>query len=463
MTAPSSGRQETPSVRRVPHLDFFRGLALLTIFVNHIPLNELSNFTFSRFGFSDSAELFVFLSGYVAALVYGRYIRQVGLGLGSIAIGYRCIQLYAAHLGLFLVIAGICVAGKNLGTVVDYLDYLHMHYFFDSTQDALLELLSLTYLPNFFDILPLYIVLLLWVPVVCWLAGMDRRLALLFPWLLYIAMWAFHLELPAEPQGDRSWFFNPFGWQLIFFTGFALASGWIAVPGRSRLLFSVCLVLVLLAIPLGHEPTYRAHSWMLNWRDTVAPLLDKSHFGLLRWLHFLALAYLANYVLAGREAWLYRPLARVLTQLGRQSLPVFLAGMVLSHLGGMILFNYGARWLPILLVNGAGFLILGGVAYGLAWLEGKPWKRREPASSRPAGAHWGELPARILQTGSALALVAPLIAIPLLVGLHRPAAVNVVAQSGAGDEWDLTPLPPEWTLGEEVITTQELLDTLESL
>ena len=62
-------------------LDFFRGWALLIIFVNHIPFNTWSAYTPSRFGLSDAAEIFVFLSGFAAAIAFGRSFRVAGLGV----------------------------------------------------------------------------------------------------------------------------------------------------------------------------------------------------------------------------------------------------------------------------------------------------------------------------------------------------------------------------------------------
>ncbi|HEX5454837.1 MAG TPA: OpgC domain-containing protein, partial [Stellaceae bacterium] len=53
-------------------LDFFRGLALIFIFVDHVPANFLSYFTLHSTAFFDAAEVFIFISGFTAALVYGR-------------------------------------------------------------------------------------------------------------------------------------------------------------------------------------------------------------------------------------------------------------------------------------------------------------------------------------------------------------------------------------------------------
>ena len=57
-------------------LDFFRGLALACIFIDHIPDTVLARFTLHAVGFSDAAEVFIFISGYSAALAYGAPLDQ---------------------------------------------------------------------------------------------------------------------------------------------------------------------------------------------------------------------------------------------------------------------------------------------------------------------------------------------------------------------------------------------------
>ena len=117
----------------------------------------------------------------------------------------------------------------------DYVGQLNLHPFFDDPAPNLVGLLTLSYVPNYFDILPMYLVVLVMLPAVVALAGLHRAAAA----LAVVAVWAVaqtgHLSLPAEPWSDRAWFFkNPFGWQLIFFTGFALMSGWLPAPPVDR-------------------------------------------------------------------------------------------------------------------------------------------------------------------------------------------------------------------------------------
>ncbi|TPQ26092.1 OpgC family protein [Methylomonas koyamae] len=355
-------------------LDFFRGVALLVIFVNHMPGNPWFWYTPSRFGFSDSAEIFVFLSGYVSAVAYGRGFRQAGLALGSVRVFLRCAQIYAAHLASFLAMAAVCVVGNRWLPGTDYIQQLNIAYFFNDTQQAVFDLFALSYVPNYFDILPLYLVLLAWVPLAWSLSLLGKYLAVAASLLIYLAAWHYGLELSGDPHDGRPWFFNPFCWQLLFFTGFAFAAGWLPQPGYRPGLILACALIAALAVPLAYEPFYSRHAPLLELRAQLEPLLDKSHLGPLRWLHLLALAYLAAQLPARITAGLERAPARWLAEMGRQSLPLFLCGMVLSYLGGMALDWAGREPLAAAAVNLAGIAGLLSIARLLAWLHAKPWQ-----------------------------------------------------------------------------------------
>ena len=102
------GRRSEVSTRVVTtsrdvRLDFFRGVALFLIFVDHIPGNVLSHFTVQSIGFSDAAEIFIFVSGYTAALVYCRAVLKQGVLIASAKVFHRVWQLYVAHVFIFLI------------------------------------------------------------------------------------------------------------------------------------------------------------------------------------------------------------------------------------------------------------------------------------------------------------------------------------------------------------------------
>lgn len=360
---------------RDDRLDFFRGLALLIIFVAHIPDNWLAEYRPGAFGFSDSADIFVFVSGCAAALAYGKSFRRAGFLAGTARVVKRCAQLYASHLGLFFALAMICVAGNRfLPTAIDYIGQLNLGFFFDHPEEALPGLFVLKYVPNYFDILPIYIVFLVMLPIVMLVGRLHAALAVLVCITLYAGVPLFKWELPAEVAFERPWFFNPFAWQLLFFTGFFVKAGWLKTPSSRNWLTILCATFVLASVPLSHYPTYSEVGWLNAVRMYLEPFVNKTDLGVLRWLHFLCLAYLAVAILKGREQVLQSKLVAPIIKTGRQSLPVFLTGMTLACLAGMALDLWGRSALSVSVVNAAGIVILILTAYVVAWFKTQPWR-----------------------------------------------------------------------------------------
>src|SRR6185312_10125347 len=70
-------------VERDVRLDFFRGIGLWMIFLDHIPHDVVSWLTLRNYGFSDAAEFFVFISGYLVGWIYAPIVRG-GLFLAAV-------------------------------------------------------------------------------------------------------------------------------------------------------------------------------------------------------------------------------------------------------------------------------------------------------------------------------------------------------------------------------------------
>ena len=368
----------SPSKPRDLRLDFFRGLALLLIFVAHVPNNWFAEYRPGAFGFSDSADIFVFVSGYAAALFYGKAFSRAGFWPATAKVIKRCGQLYTGHLGLFFTIAALCVLGNRiLPTPVDYIRLLNLNFFFEESEKALLGLFTLTYVPNYFDILPMYIVELAMLPPLMLLARVRGWLALAACVALYIAVPIFRLELPAEIAFERPWFFNPFAWQLLFYTGFALAAGWIKPLPLRRWLAVSCTAYVIVSIPFSHYPTYSNFALLSDVRNALKILVSKTDLGVLRWLHFLCLAYLMVVLFKGREQVLHGRLAAPFVKTGQQALPVFLTGMALSFIVGMVLDLWGRTLFSVTVANVAGIVFLILEAYVVAWFKSEPWRVKE--------------------------------------------------------------------------------------
>src|ERR1700724_3975736 len=101
------GCAHLPLAGRDLRLDLFRGLANWAIFLDHIPHEVLSWVTTRNYGFSDAADLFVFISGYTAAFVFGRIMVERGYLASAARLVKRALQLYAAHIIVVIVYIGV--------------------------------------------------------------------------------------------------------------------------------------------------------------------------------------------------------------------------------------------------------------------------------------------------------------------------------------------------------------------
>jgi hypothetical protein len=344
--APPAGAGQVHMPVRRPRdlrLDFFRGLAMFIILFAHIPGNSWTLWIPARFGFSDATEIFVFCSGLASALAFGTVFRDRGLGLGSARISFRVWQVYWAHIGLVLAVTALMAAFDASGIGPEgkfYMGSLPLIPWITQFPEAIIGLVTLTWVPNYFDILPMYLAILAMAPAVMLAQRIGGRWAAA---ALVLGVWGVAqtgaLDLQSRPwQDDLPWFFNPFGWQLVFFTGFGFGMGWIPAPPRSRALAWLCAALLVASLPLAwyklHDGMWlpfgsAVHDAVQSARQALQPLWSKTPFGALRWVHFLALAYLA-FMWAGPEgARLRRPLTSSRA----------LRGRALAGLGALALFT----------------------------------------------------------------------------------------------------------------------------
>lgn len=340
------------SIKRNPTLDFIRGLALIIIFINHIPFNPWYWATPSRFGLSDATEIFVFLSGFVAALAYGKRLQREGLISCTGHVCWRIVQIYIAHLLMFTALLFLCWKGTSLIESQNYIENLNLIYPFTFPYDAALGFLTLTYVPNYFDILPIYIFFMATIPLMLFLTRLNK-LALLLPVILYFIACACHWELPAEIVGERSWFFNPFCWQLIFYIGFAFGTGHLRISSTNPFLLVLCVLAVVAAAILEFGATYFGISTLDIWRNSLVAWVNKSHLGLLRLLHFLALAYVVNRLIPCKPVkWLLESrFAYQIALIGKHSLTLFVIGMIGAYACGMALDVFGRDAFSVALIN----------------------------------------------------------------------------------------------------------------
>ena len=210
---------------RIRDIDFWRGAVLIAILIDHIPGNPLENWTPRNFGLSDSAEAFVFLSGLSVGLIY--LPRAFKYGLEPVAGGClkRALKLYGVHIALTVAALVVFGAAYWASGVPDLIQAHGRAFVFGSPGNGLLGLALLSHQLGYFNILPLYIVLMLWAPVAVALALRGPLLALTVSIGLYAAARAFDLNLPNWPE-PGGWFFNPIAWQLVFTLGLVSAILW---------------------------------------------------------------------------------------------------------------------------------------------------------------------------------------------------------------------------------------------
>jgi hypothetical protein len=372
---------------RIDGIDFWRGCVLCTIFVDHMPGNVFENATPRNFGFSDAAEAFVFLSGVSIALAYGRHF-SVGERLKTLrGLARRVLKLYGAHVGMSLVALAIFFGGAAWAAKPDLVQVHGRDLFVGSPGLGLVGLVSLGHQLGYFNILPLYMILILCVPALLLLAAVDWRLMLAGSGLVYGLVRFFHWNLPNWPDAG-AWFFDPLAWQFLFAIGVAVGLNLRAEPvPLSRPLAAVAgLVVVASALVVTHGFSAQHDIWAQGFWESVRGKLDldKSQLGLVRLVHFLAVAYLI-YAMRLADRLRSLPLYRPLTLLGRNSLWVFVLLSLFSAVWQVLIETVDRTvWLDIAFA-GIGLAIIYGAARAIdATGSGPP--RAESTGRQPPAA-----------------------------------------------------------------------------
>jgi hypothetical protein len=372
-------------------LDLFRGLALWLIFVDHIPSNIVNWITIRNYGFSDATEIFVFISGYTAAFVYGRAMREQGAMLAGARILKRAWQVYVAHIFLFAIYtAEISYVAHSFENPL-YGEEMGIFDFLQQPDITLVQAMLLKFKPANMDVLPLYIVLLAGFPPMLWLLVRAPVAALGASALLYAMALHFEWNIPAYPNGN--WVFNPFAWQLLFVFG-----AWCALGGAERLtvvigspitaglaiLFLVFAFLIVLTwyVPgLDAFVPRRLEDWMYP--------IDKTNLGVLRVVHFLSLAVLTVRLIPRGWPMLRSPWLRPAILCGQHSLEIFCLGVFLSFAAhfAMVEINQGvAMQIAMSLL---GIMLMIATAALISWYKGiegrSPRSRPDPPGATLVG------------------------------------------------------------------------------
>jgi len=352
-------------------LDLFRGIALWLIFLGHIPSNIVAWITIRNYGFSDATEIFIFISGFTAAFVYGRAMRDYGFVVSSARILKRAWQIYVAHIFLFVIYMGqIAYVARGFQNPL-YAEEMNILEFLQQPDIILVQALLLKFKPVNMDVLPLYIVLMVTFPPVLWLLLRNGTAALALSALLYVLAWQFDWNLPAYPGGG--WFFNPLAWQLLFVFG-----AWCALGGaerlhqvlRSRITLAVAIAYLLFAFCITmtwHIPALAPY--VPHWLAEHIYPIDKTNLDVLRFAHFLALATVTVYFVPRNWAPLKSAWLRPAILCGQHSLEIFCLGVFLAFAAHFLTVEVSPGILMQVTVSVLGILIMIAVAWMLSWYK----------------------------------------------------------------------------------------------
>jgi hypothetical protein len=365
-------------------LDLARGVANWFIFLDHIPHNVVNLLTLRNFGFSGATDVFVFVGGYAAAIIYGQMMLERGFVVAANRILQRAAQLYAAYIVLFVIYIDAISSVAEQYSATDIIDEYNVSGIVGDPTLTLLRGLLLQAKPLHLDSLQLFIALLAAFPLALWCLLRRPHLTMAGSASLYVAARWFDWSIPSFPDG--SWYFNPFCWQLLFVMGawFAMnRRGLMRIMTHAPLLRLAALAYLLIAL----EVTTVGQAGALNGLIPDFPLnplapADKENLALYRVVHLLALALLFTYWVPRDWSGLRSIALQPLIKCGEEWLSVFCVGVFLSFAGHFILITSPNSLALQILVSVAGLVIMTMVAYYVSWSRQQDKDRKPGLGAR---------------------------------------------------------------------------------
>ena len=361
--------------RRELRIDFFRGLALMMVLVNHIEIWAgrlvVEPWALVSLGFSDAAEIFVFLSGFVFAITYSRVLDRDGLAACMRKACWRAFEVYRAYLLVSWLVIAIGALCMRWGPP-SYHAYLRIG---ERPWQSFLSTWTLQFHPFGFEILAIYVVILPAMPLLLYLARRVPWMA----WTISLGMYLLALIFPdLNPTrfGDQlPWFFNPFSWQFLFFLGL-----WLGRPGRRpaallpHWLLTIASLLLLALGLFARKLSPQVLAWEPSLADQLGTLLFvceqlsvKTILGPLRLLHFFALVYLTVRLLPRELGFWSSAPARPFVVCGQHSLEVYAFGLLVTFLMVFAIMNRPIADATVVAASLVACLALAGFAYGMRW------------------------------------------------------------------------------------------------
>jgi hypothetical protein len=355
--------------KRDVRLDLLLGIANWFIFLDHIPGNVVNLITVRNFGFSGAADLFIFASGFTAAMVYAGITLERGFVVGATRLLKRVWQLYVAYVVLFVIYT------VSIGDVATQYAAPDIIYEFNVAglvdhpirtvgHGLLLQSRALN-----LDVLPLYVALMAAFAPMLWIMMRKPGLAMAGSVALYLAARQFDWNLPSFPDG--SWYFNPFCWQLLFVLG-----AWLALGGAARIrpilrsslpvYFAIAYLVFAFAMTMaGRFPEFG--KMLPTWLFDAFNPNDKTNLAPYRVLHFIVMAFLVARFVPKDWRGLQWPIFKPVIRCGQQSVAVFCVGVFLSFVGHFVLMTGSGSLLAQIAVSAGGIAVMTLVAYYISW------------------------------------------------------------------------------------------------
>jgi len=379
-----------PDKGRDLRLDLFRGIANWAIFLDHIPDNVVNWITTRNYGFSDAADLFVFISGYTASFVYARMMIERGFVVGATRLFKRVWQLYVAHIVLFVIyIVAIAFLAVRFGDS-EIINDFNVAGLIDHATDTLGQGLLLKFKPVNLDVLPLYIVLMGFFPPVLWMMLRQPDLTMLASIALWLLARYFGWNFRAYPAG--TWYFDPYAWQVLFLFG-----SWCALGGARRAMnlitapitLYVCIAYLLFALVMTMAGRFADFGAMFpDWLYSAFNPNDKTYLAPYRFIHFVVIVIMVIRFIPKDWPPLEWKVFDPPIVCGQQSLAVFCVGVFLSFVAHFLLSLSSGSIFVQILVSLAGIAIMTTVAYYISWSkrQDKAPKAVAPKPAVPSGA-----------------------------------------------------------------------------
>jgi hypothetical protein len=368
--------------KRDTRIDVFRALALLTIFVNHVPGTIYEHMTHKNLGFSDAAEAFVLISGIAVGLAYGAKFEPGNRLLLGLKMWRRAGVLYITHIMTTAATLAIFCGATIFFRRPEFLSQINIGPLMKHPAEALFGIATLGHQLGYNNILSMYAVLLLMAPAFLLLARVSLRLMVGVSGLLWLLSGIYQIA-PHNYPNDGVWFLNPLSWQFLFVIGIA---GILHVRRGGRITANPWLIGASAAYLLLALAWVKVPLWGIDISMGLPAVLtgfDKTFLSAPRLLHVLAASYLIVAIPSLSNLARLAP-DHPLAILGKHSLPIFVAGTILAMAAQVMkLVNPGGLPYDTLLIA-TGIVVQFALAYYLEWLPRIGWSGK--GAAKPAAA-----------------------------------------------------------------------------